>query len=288
MPQTQEYFEMSDGFDIFCRSWKPSSKTGRAIVFMHGIESHSGAFSYFGERLAADGLDCYAFDRRGFGNSVEKDFPKGDAKNFKRHLNDVNEIVQQVRKDHSKVFTLGHSIGTAYVLWQCANFPSSLNGLILMAPPVKPGIKLPRGDLLKLPFQYLFQPRRMFNFVDKWPLEFRNGPEYKALAGDPLCTMKFGIGWLINVQRKLANKMIDNASRTKESTLTIQGNKDIIALPAGATRLNDSLMADDKTLKFEPEANHWFYQALIPNKKDGEDARREEVFRTISTWLDAH
>jgi len=82
--------------------------------------------------------------------------------------------------------------------------------------------------------------------------------------------------------------MIDNASRTKESTLTIQGNKDIIALPAGATRLNDSLMADDKTLKFEPEANHWFYQALIPNKKDGEDARREEVFRTISTWLDAH
>jgi len=53
-----------------------------------------------GQELAADGAEVYALDLRGFENSKEEGLSRGDTRNFKRHLKDVNEVVDFVRKSH--------------------------------------------------------------------------------------------------------------------------------------------------------------------------------------------
>jgi alpha-beta hydrolase superfamily lysophospholipase len=101
--ETQEHLKMTDGFDLFVRHWASVGSAERAVVFLHGIEVHSGAFRVMGPELANAGCEVYAFDRRDFGNSKELELPRGDTHRFDRHLEDVNdedvnEVVEFVRK----------------------------------------------------------------------------------------------------------------------------------------------------------------------------------------------
>jgi acylglycerol lipase len=69
LEQNTGYFKMSDGFNIFYRKWPSSSgQIDRVVLFLHGIEVHSGAFGFMGPELASEGSEVYGFDRRGFGN----------------------------------------------------------------------------------------------------------------------------------------------------------------------------------------------------------------------------
>ncbi|MGA2681549.1 MAG: alpha/beta hydrolase [Candidatus Bathyarchaeia archaeon] len=70
------HFKMSDGFNIFVRKWPSSEPYERAVIFLHGIEVHSGAFGFMGPELANMGSGVYGFDRRGMGNSKEPDLPR--------------------------------------------------------------------------------------------------------------------------------------------------------------------------------------------------------------------
>ena len=282
---------MSDGFEPFYRHWRPVGGARRAVLCMHGIEVHSGAFRFLGEELAADGTEVYAMDRRGFGNSTEEGLPRGDTRDFKRHLEDVNEAVGYIHKNHpgKKLFMLGHSLGTFYTLWYVAGHPNMLDGVILVAPPVDSGVKLPTVDAVRFPFLLLFRPRTMYGFVEKWPRAFRESEEHGLLTGDPLCTKEFSVRWLVSVQRKLANKALEYASRIEEPTLVVQGEQDIIALPNGAKKLMERLASKDKSLRTFPDADHWFYHALIPEKtaKYSPEQRRE-VSAVVKDWLEAH
>ena len=147
-----------DGFGIFYRRWNSVGEPKRAVVCVHGIEAHSGFFKTLGTEMAKEGSEVYAFDRRGFGNSVEEGLSRGDTKDFKRHLQDFDDFVAFVKKSHpsKKVFMLGHSIGSAYALWFAASRPDALDGIILAAPPVIPTTKPPISDTIKFPFLLIF------------------------------------------------------------------------------------------------------------------------------------
>ena len=45
---TEEYLKMTDGFNLFCRHWPSTGKSERIVIFLHGIEVHSGAFRFMG------------------------------------------------------------------------------------------------------------------------------------------------------------------------------------------------------------------------------------------------
>ena len=46
------------------------------------------------------GTDVCAIDRRGFGNSVEKGFERGNVSNFKRYLQDIDETCNLLRNSN--------------------------------------------------------------------------------------------------------------------------------------------------------------------------------------------
>jgi len=287
----EEHLKMTDGFDLFCRHWSSTGEAQGAVIFLHGIEVHSGAFRFMGPELANANCEVYAFDRRGFGNSKEPNLPRGDTQDFDRHLEDLNEVVDYVRKNNSgkELFIFGHSIGCAYALWYSAHYSQNIDGLILAAPPVESGFKLPAQDTLKLVLSPVVSHHSMYDLVDMWPQGFKESEEYKLISEDELCTKKFGLGFLFSLQTKLANKMLQNASKTQKPVFIIHGDVDIIACPNSSNLIMEKLSSNDKNLEILPNADHWLYQSIIPTMSSKYSTEKKtEVSLKVKNWLEKH
>jgi len=284
--EVQDHFKMSDGFNLFCRHWKAVGKAKKSIVCVHGNGCHSEFFRPIGENLAANGVEVYSLDLRGFGNSKEEGLPRGDTRDFKRHMQDLDEAVGFVRKTHQgqKVYMFGHCLGACYALWYAANHPDSLDGVILAAPAIESGLRVPRRFYIKLPF-LLFAPKTVIDMCEAWPQSLKESEEGKIWRQDPLCTTRVSWRWLGGT-KTLRDKALRNASQINKPTLIIQGEADDLAFPSGAKRLFESLAAEDKSLQTFPDADHWFYHAIflkVTAKHDPE--KREQVFSTVKDWL---
>jgi alpha-beta hydrolase superfamily lysophospholipase len=203
-------------------------------------------------------------------------------------LDDLNEIVDTVRKNHpgKKLFIFGHSIGCAYALWYAANYPQQIDGLILAAPPLETGFKLPAQDTLKLVFSPVIQHHSMYDLIDKWPQAFKESEEYRLIS-DEFCTKVFGLGFLFDVQLKLANKMLHNAAKVEKPVLLIHGDKDIIALPNSSKTILEKLASSDKNLQVFPGPDHWFYQSIIPKMSSKYSLeQKKDVSLAVKNWLE--
>jgi acylglycerol lipase len=286
--ETQKRLKMSDGFDLFCRRWSTAGPVEKAVIFLHGIEVHSGAFNFMGPELANDSTEVYGFDRRGFGNSKEPDLPRGDTHGFDRHLEDINEVVEFVHKSqpNKKIFLFGHSIGCAYALWYAANYSKQIDGLILAASPLEAGFKIPAGDTLKVALAPRIQHHSMYDLIDHWPQAFKESEEYLLITQDGLCTKEFGLGYLFNVQTKLANKMPSHAEKIEKPALLLHGDSDIVALPNSSKIIFDKLASKDKTLHMFQGADHWFYQSIIPTMSTKYTIEQKRtVSSEVKNWL---
>jgi alpha-beta hydrolase superfamily lysophospholipase len=290
--EVHEYLRMSDGFSLFSRSWKPVGETNKTIVCIHGIGSHSGAFKPIGEALANEGIEVYGLDLRGFGNSIEDGLPRGDTRSFSRHMQDLDEAVDIVRKRAKtvKVYMLGHSLGCCHALWYAANYPDALDGLILVAPAVEVRPRIAKKDMIRFSFLLLRAPETM---IDTQALLARSEERIDQgieLFDNSLQTTRFSVRWLSGIGRNLMrDKIFENASKTKKPTIIVQGEADQDAFPSGAQRLYDGLAATKKVIKMFPEADHSLYNSILrirPSKTNLE--KREQVVKTIKNWLDSN
>lgn len=186
--EVKDYFKMSDGFNLFFRHWKATGKAEKSIVCVHGLGCHSEFFKPIGENLAANGVEVYSLDLRGFGNSKEEGITRGDTRDFKRHMQDLDEAVDFVRKGYQnqKVYMFGHSLGGCYTLWYAANHPDSLDGVMLAAPNIESGLRPPRRFLIELPFALLFAPKKTFDMYEAWPPKSQRKRRGQNVASRPI------------------------------------------------------------------------------------------------------
>jgi len=289
--ETQERFRMSDGFELFCRRWKPEGGAKRSALCFHGIELHSGAFAFLGTRLAGAGTDVRAVDYRGFGNSKEEGLERGDVRDFGRHLEDLVEAARAIRKEGAglKLFLFGHSIGTTYVLAIAAHHPELVDGIILAAPPLRTGIAVPASDLLGIALGAKLSPRKRYDFFGRWPSSFRDGEKYRAVRDDSLCPKDYSVSWMYNVSTKLTGKMLQNASQVRMPSLVIHGAQDDVALPEGVREFYNRLAAGDKELRTFPDADHHLYDTVFVKPTAKFDAVKGEAMAAeINGWLEKH
>jgi alpha-beta hydrolase superfamily lysophospholipase len=289
--EDQDHIKMTDGFGLFYRRWKVVGEVQKVIVCLPGIGGNSEVFGILGEALAKDGIEVYALDRRGFGNSVEKGLLRGDTSNIKRHLQDLEEAIGYIRNNHpgKKVFMLGHSLGGCYTLWYVANHSDSLDGMVLMAPSIVPGQKTPPGLAIKGFLSLLFAPKTMLPISFIFPETIRKTEEYKLFSENPLNATAVSARYLIRGVRPLQTKALDNASRTGTPTLVIQGGADTVVLPIGAKKLLDSLAAKDKSLQTFADADHFFYHVLFRKSTFQDDPlKRKQITGAVSDWIKAH
>jgi acylglycerol lipase len=109
---------------------------------VHGFSDHCNAYYDFFPSLASRGIAVYAFDQRGWGQSVSKKSQRGDTGPTSTILADIRSFLTYVNDKNlasMPLFLMGHSMGGAEVLLlsllqsQPQPIPR-ISGLLLEAP----------------------------------------------------------------------------------------------------------------------------------------------------------
>jgi len=130
------HFVAGDGSMLPVRSWLPHDKPIKAIIVaLHGFNDYSNAFSSSGNYLSHQGIACYAYDQRGFGEAPGRGLWSGTE----AYTNDLSSFVKEIRKRHPEVplYVLGESMGGAVtIVAMTGSNPPNVDGVILVAPAV--------------------------------------------------------------------------------------------------------------------------------------------------------
>lgn len=126
-----------DGVTLPLRSWKPEMGPPVAVVIaLHGFNEYSRAFDDVGRWLAGRfGIAFYAYDQRGFGESLNRGVWPGEA----ALAGDLGAAVAAVQAQHPRtpLFLLGESMGAAVIMTaMAAPAPPQVEGIVLLAPAV--------------------------------------------------------------------------------------------------------------------------------------------------------
>ncbi len=152
----------SDGQTLFMRMWEPLNGTAKnvAILFLHGITAHSGAYNnILATPLARGGFTVYGLDLRGHGLS---DGIRGDIPSTKRLVLDICEALAFVRKMHPKTILLGHSVGVVMACRALAHCPTLIDGAVFLsfARSFRPGMhkRITTWTKIKIAWSALLRP----------------------------------------------------------------------------------------------------------------------------------
>jgi alpha-beta hydrolase superfamily lysophospholipase len=154
-------------------------------VFVHGIRSHGGWYTRSCGAFAAAGYEVYFLDRRGSGLNTAR---RGDCPGFRRLLDDVGEFLRHLRAERGwlPVFLAGISWGGKLAVGLPYRRPGLVDGLILLAPGIKPRVKPSVGGRLRIFLASRLRPTRLFPIPLNDPDLFTAAPEWqKYIAAEP-------------------------------------------------------------------------------------------------------
>ncbi len=125
----------ADGETLFLRRWNPDSiqaeKSMVAVLILHGITAHSGAYDMAGKPFSESGYVTFGLDYRGHGLSGGN---RGDTPGKDRWIEDLGETVRYIKGlGFSEVVVLGHSLGVATAMLAANQVPDEIAGLVLLS-----------------------------------------------------------------------------------------------------------------------------------------------------------
>lgn len=126
---------MDDGVALPLRHWPAEGQTKAVVLALHGFNDYSKAFEGPASDWAKAGIETYAYDQRGFGETSYTGLWAGDA----RMVEDVKEAAKTLRARHPDLpfYVLGESMGGAVVMAAATDKdPLQANGFILVAPAI--------------------------------------------------------------------------------------------------------------------------------------------------------
>jgi alpha-beta hydrolase superfamily lysophospholipase len=150
---------------------------------LHGIQSHGGWYLESARALCNAGWALSLLDRRGCGlNSIAR----GDCPSFRRLLDDVAEFIRAAPAATPTV-VVGISWGGKLALALPRRHPGLCDGLVLIAPGVRPVRRPPLATRLHILAARLFRPTRLFPIPLNDPALFTDMPHRRRqIADDPL------------------------------------------------------------------------------------------------------
>lgn len=122
-----------DGLRLATRRW--SAGAARALlVLSHGFGEHSGRYAMLASELAAAGVDVWAYDLRGHGESEGR---RGHVPSYEAYLGDLSMVVGAMKAGAPEglpTFVFGHSMGGGIALNFAIRHGDGLRGVIASAP----------------------------------------------------------------------------------------------------------------------------------------------------------
>jgi acylglycerol lipase len=183
---TDGVYTASDGAPLgYVRYDKPGAKT--ALVYLHGIESHSGWFAKAATLLRDRGYDVYCLDRRGSGiNRENRGFVSGHVDSYKTLFADIRAFIQPLRSRYDSVFIVGLSWGGKLALAYGLTHPEDIRGLVLITPGIRALVDVSPFTKLRILVFSVTQPQEPIA-IPIVPEMFTTTPRHlDFIHGDPL------------------------------------------------------------------------------------------------------
>ncbi|CDS08239.1 hypothetical protein LRAMOSA02187 [Lichtheimia ramosa] len=111
----EEWIKTNNGYELFTKSWKPEGEPIAQVVMIHGFGEHISRYDRMFTLFAENGIQCYGYDQRGFGQSGKKAQDYGNLHGYDTALNDINAAILRV-KSSLPLILMGHSMGGGMVL----------------------------------------------------------------------------------------------------------------------------------------------------------------------------
>jgi len=138
---TNTWMQMDDGVQLYLRRWKTPSAPKAVLHIIHGMAEHSRRYSRLAQRLVSEGIEVWAADQRGHGETTKNaknDPHKGgklghcaDGDGFTRVTLDIDILNKAIRNEYPElpIFLLGHSWGSFIAQNYIENYDSKADSL---------------------------------------------------------------------------------------------------------------------------------------------------------------
>jgi alpha-beta hydrolase superfamily lysophospholipase len=264
--------ELADEYTGAARLFEANNAT-RAVVYLHGIQSHGGWFLRSCDFLRRQGITALAPDRRGSGLNSQN---RGHCDSPAQLIADVDCCVDWLRRrtDSKKVSLVAVSWSGKLALAYAYKFPEKLHSLALVAPGLCPKIDVALTDKIAIGAHGLVNPasphpiplkdpalftqnHSMQTFIENDPLKLTHATASFFIAGARLDKSIRKIAAKIKVPIYLFlaqfDRIIDNQA-TQKLLLPILEPVDNSGMPA---RIYQNA---HHTLDFEPDPYPFFNQ----------------------------
>ncbi len=254
-PYSVKTYTVSDGYRCQYRDYSPSGSPRGRVVFVHGIQSHSGWYEHSCRRLSQAGFAVSFLDRRGSGQNAEG---RGDAPSFRRLLDDIAEFLQPLRQQDgaTPIFLAGISWGGKPVVALQRRHPRLIDGLALLCPGFCPRVAPKRKERLAILWARLTAPRRLFPVPLSDPQLFTATPRWQEfIRDDPLSIRQATARFFVESVR-LDLYLRWAASRVRLPVLLLLAEHDRIIDNARTRAFVERIPSEDKEVREYAGARH--------------------------------
>lgn len=261
------------GGKIFVRSWKPEGRPRAVVAICHGVNSHSGYFTWVGEQLAAKGLAAYALDLRGRGKSDGERFY---VKNVSEYESDVEALIKlaKSREKGLPVFLLGHSAGGVTSCIYTLDHQEELAGFICESF----AFQLPAPDFALAALKGLAHIAPHAHVLKLNNADFSRDPAVvKAMNEDPLIANETQPTATVAALAIADERIKREFPKFTLPLLILHGTKDHATKHEGSEEFYAKAGSKDKTLKLY----EGHYHDLL------NDVGKEQVMGDIQAWIGA-
>jgi len=247
----------------------PTDRPHAALVYLHGIQSHSGWYEGSSRRLAEVGVAVYQIERRGSGRDAHHE--RGHVERAETWLADVAAAAERARSETKveRVHLMGVSWGGKLALACSAHRPDLYRSLIMASPGIFPIVDVAAMTKVRVATSLMAgRPLRRFPIPLSDPHLFTENPErIRYIAEDPLSLREVTARFMYESRR--LDRLARRAARTARLPVFLAlAGADRITDNAATRALVETMPAARKrivtyagahhTLEFEPDPEAYF------------------------------
>ena len=169
---TPDRIIMDDGYELPLAIWRPEVEPRAIVLALHGFNDYRNAFADIAPALTAAGIQLYAYDQRGFGETSERGIWPGSER-LQQDAAAASELLCRKYPD-LPLYIIGESMGGAVAMVMLENASSScVDGVVLVAPAVWGWRSMP-----------LWQQSALWLAAHTWPDKKLTGEGLDIMASD--------------------------------------------------------------------------------------------------------
>ena len=277
-PEDRSY-KTADGTELPMRVWPAQNRDSHpfshltrpraTLVYLHGIQSHSGWYEASSRRMAEAGVAVYQVERRGSG--TDRAHERGHVDRAETWLADVAAAAELARAETGAagVHLMGVSWGGKLALACAAHRPDLYRSLILAAPGIIPIVDVTLAVKVRVAQSLLAgRPLRKFPIPLADPHLFTGNPErLRFIAEDPLSLREVTARFMFD-SRRLDRMARRAAASVRLPVFLALAEKDRIIRNDATRALVEAMPASRRritvypgachTLEFEPDPAPYF------------------------------